>query len=163
MSILDVKVYPDPVLRETSQDVDLFDDELRRLIADMRETMLASNGVGLAAPQVGVLKKIAVIEWEKERHALINPKIIEAEGTNRRDEGCLSFPGVYEDVERPERVRVAYQDEHGEHREIEAEGFLARIFAHEIDHLGGKLLIDQLSPLKRTFIRKKMARKAKTS
>lgn len=162
MAILDVLVYPDPRLREETTDVDDFGPELRRLIADMRETMLAAHGVGLAAPQVGVPKRIAVIEWEGHRFAIVNPEIVEQSGTARKDEGCLSFPGIYEDVERPDHVRVKYRDEDGAEQETDADGFLARIFAHEIDHLSGRLLIDNISPLKRTFLKKKMERRAKS-
>lgn len=161
MAILDVLVYPDPKLREETVRVETFDADLRRLISDMRETMYAAKGVGLAAPQVGVNKRVAVIEWEDARFALVNPVIVEQEGEERRDEGCLSFPGIYEDVTRPTKVRAIYQDEEGVEHDVTVEGFLARIFSHEIDHLDQRLLIDNLSPMKRAFLKKKMGRKAK--
>lgn len=161
MAILDVLVFPDPALRAETEEVVKFDGQLKKLITDMQETMIASKGVGLAAPQVGVPKKIIVIEWENESFVLINPKIIEQSGSDIRDEGCLSFPGIFENVERPTKVKVVYKDVEGKVCEHEAEDFLARIFAHEIDHLEKKLLIDHLSSLKKTFLRKKMERRAK--
>jgi len=161
MAILDILNYPDPVLRAKTEPVTEFDAKLKRLIADMWETMYFANGVGLAAPQVGVPARIIVLEWEEHKYVLINPEILEEEGCERCEEGCLSFPGIFEEVDRPTKIRVRYRDEDGaEHDEVK-EGFLARVFAHEIDHLRGKLLIDYLSPLKRAFLKKKMARKAK--
>lgn len=163
MAIREVLVYPNDILRGESEEVTVFDQELKRLVSDMKETMLVARGVGLAAPQIGVLKKVVVIEWEDHKFTLINPQIIEQSGEEVRDEGCLSFPNIYEDVARPTKVKIAYQDENGDRREYEAEGFLARIFSHEIDHLGGKLLIDKLSPIKRTFLKKKMIRRSKSA
>lgn len=160
MAILDVLVYPDPRLRCETEPVEVFGKELKKLISDMRETMCAHNGVGLAAPQVGLPLKLVVIEWEGERCALANPRILEMSGSEKKDEGCLSFPGVFEQIERPTSVRVAYQDEDGAEVERTIEGFPARIFAHEIDHLNNTLLIDRISPLKRAFLKKKMTRKA---
>jgi peptide deformylase len=161
MAMLDVLIYPNPALRAEASEVTDWDDGLRRLIIDMWETMYISKGVGLAAPQVGVSKRLVVIEYEGERYVLINPSIMEEEGSERAEEGCLSFPGIYEDVCRPSRIRVAYWDEAGERRDKVIEGFLARVFAHEIDHLSGRLFIDRLSPLKKGFIRKKMERQAR--
>jgi peptide deformylase len=160
MAILDVLVYPNPALREPVREVTGFDDELRKLIADMWETMYISKGVGLAAPQVGVLKKLFVADYEGDRRVIINPEITDAEGAQKGEEGCLSFPGVYEDVVRPEKIRIRYTDENGASRDEIVEGFLARVFSHETDHLNGRLLIDHLSALKRAFLRKKMGRKA---
>lgn len=162
MAILKVLTFPNTSLRAETQPVTVFDDKLKRLASDMRETMLAHKGVGLAAPQIGIDKKLIVVEWEEHRFTMANPEIIAQEGSVSADEGCLSFPGIYESVSRPSIVTVSYQDENGEPREITGEGFLARIFAHEIDHLGGRLLIDNLSPLKRTFLRKKMERRARS-
>lgn len=162
MAVLDVIVYPNHALRNETSEVSEFDEDLKKLANDMRETMYLSNGVGLAAPQVGIPKKLVVIDWDGNRYTLINPCILESEGEDRRAEGCLSFPGIYEDVTRPEKIRVTYRDEDGEEHDEVIEGFLARVFAHEIDHLESKLLIDHLSPLKRTFLRKKMERKAKS-
>jgi peptide deformylase len=161
MAVLDVLIFPNPALREEARDVTEWDDALRKLISDMWETMYVSKGVGLAAPQVGVPVKLIVIEFEEERRVIINPRIIEEDGAEKTDEGCLSFPGIYEGVTRPTKIRVQYQDETGDVRDETIEGYLARIFAHEIDHLRGRLLIDHLSPLKRNFLRKKMERQAK--
>jgi peptide deformylase len=161
MALLEVLVYPNPALRISAERVTEFDDKLKRLISDMWETMYFSKGVGLAAPQVGVPLRIVVIDWEGERRLLINPEILEEEGEERCEEGCLSFPGIYEEVSRPAKIRVTYQDENGEAHDDIVEGFLARVFSHEIDHLDAKLLIDYLSPLKRTFLKKKMERKAR--
>lgn len=163
MSVLEIVKYPSPALRGETQPVEAFDDDLKKLVANMFETMYFSNGVGLAAPQVGVLRKLIVIDWNGHRYVLINPEILDQEGEERREEGCLSFPGIYEDVTRPERIRVAYVDENRTQHEEEIEGFLARVFSHEIDHLNATLLIDHLSPLKRTFLKKKLERKAKSA
>jgi peptide deformylase len=161
MAMLDVLIYPDPALRAEASEVTDWDDGLKKLIIDMWETMYVSKGVGLAAPQVGVPKRLIVIEYEGERFVLINPSIMEEEGSERAEEGCLSFPGIYESVSRPSRIRVVYWDEAGELRDEVIEGFLARVFAHEIDHLSGRLFIDRLSSLKKGFIRKKMERQAR--
>jgi peptide deformylase len=163
MAILDVLVYPDPALRVVAEEVAVFDDRLRKLISDMWETMYLSKGVGLAAPQVGIPARIVVIDWEGSRFALVNPRITEEEGEERAEEGCLSFPGIYEEITRPNKIKVLYQDEYGCQHEEEKEGFLARVFCHEIDHLDAKLMIDRLSRLKRAFIKKKMERKAKAA
>ncbi len=163
MAVLEVLVYPNAVLRQETTRVTEFDDKLRKLINDMRETMYVAHGVAIAAPQVGILKKLVVVDWEGNQYVLVNPRITWQEGEQRREEGCLSFPGIYEEVTRPERIRVLYQDEDGEEHDEMIEGFLARVFSHEIDHLESKLIIDHLSPLKRTFLRKKMERKAKAA
>jgi peptide deformylase len=163
MAVLEVLVYPNPALRQETVSVERFDGKFKKLISDMRETMYAANGIGLAAPQVGIPQKIVVIDWNGSGYVLVNPRITEQEGEDRREEGCLSFPGIYEDVTRPEKIRVVYQDENGDERDEVIEGFLARVFAHEIDHLESKLMIDRLSPLKRTFLRKKMERRAKSA
>lgn len=161
MAILEVLSFPDERLREQAKEVDVFNKSLKKLVSDMRETMLAHKGVGLAAPQVGVDKKVVVIGWNDEKHVVINPVIISQDGIEDADEGCLSFPGVYEKISRPTSVSVEYQDENGSKLSINAEGFLARIFCHEIEHLYGRLLIDNISPLKRAFLKKKMDRRAK--
>jgi peptide deformylase len=163
MAILDVLVYPDPALRVVAEGVAVFDDKLKKLISDMYETMYLSKGVGLAAPQVGIPIRLVVIDWEGAKYTLVNPQITEEEGMERADEGCLSFPGIYEEIARPSKIRVAYQDEGGAQHDEAVEGFLARVFCHEIDHLDAKLMIDRLSRLKRAFIKKKMERKAKGS
>ena len=161
MSVRKVCVYPDPVLREPTEEVTSFDEELKSLADEMLETMYASDGIGLAGPQVGISKKIAVIEYKGEKYVLINPVIFEREGAIIVEEGCLSFPGIYEKVEAPELIKVEYQDVNGDHFEKNVEGFLACVFSHEIDHLNGKLLIDRVSPLKRQFLKKKLVKQAR--
>ena len=161
MSVRKVCVYPDPVLREPTEEVTSFDEELKSLADEMLETMYASDGIGLAGPQVGISKKIAVIEYKGEKYVLINPVIFEREGAITVEEGCLSFPGIYEKVEAPELIKVEYQDVNGDHFEKDVEGFLACVFSHEIDHLNGKLLIDRVSPLKRQFLKKKLVKQAR--
>jgi peptide deformylase len=161
MAILDVLVFPNPALRTPARDVTEFGDDLRRLVSDMWETMYLSKGVGLAAPQVGRPLKLFVSDWEGHKRVMINPRIIESEGAESGDEGCLSFPGIYEEVIRPGKIRLLYRDENGETRDEVAEGYLARVYSHETDHLNAKLLIDHLSALKRAFLRKKMARRAR--
>jgi peptide deformylase len=159
MAVLNVLEYPNPALRNVTSEVSEFGDDLRKLVADMWETMYLSKGVGLAAPQVGKPVKLFVADWEGNRRVVVNPSIVEAEGAERVDEGCLSFPGIYEEVTRPARIRIIYRDENGERHDETADGYLARVFSHETDHLNGKLLIDNLSALKRAFIRKKMSKK----
>ncbi|MDR3164812.1 MAG: peptide deformylase [Synergistaceae bacterium] len=161
MAVLNVLEYPNPALREAASEVIEFGNELKKLVADMWETMYLSKGVGLAAPQVGRALRLFVADWEGNRRVIINPMIIEAEGAERVDEGCLSFPGIYEEVTRPTKIRIVYRDENGERHDETAEGYLARIFSHETDHLNGRLLIDNLSALKRAFIRKKMSKKSR--
>lgn len=161
MAVLDVLTYPNPVLREKTRKVTEFDFKLLKLIADMRDTMYFSNGIGLAAPQVGHAIRLVVLDWEGHKYVLINPEILESEGEEICEEGCLSFPGIFENVTRPNKIRVRYtKDDWKEYEEV-IEGFLARVFCHEIDHLNSKLLIDHLSPLKRTFLKKRMDRKSK--
>lgn len=161
MAVLPISEYPDPVLRESAKPVEEFDEKLKAFIEDMRETMKAYDGVGLAAPQVGVSRQVAVIEWNDKRYVLINPRIIESDGKDIREEGCLSAPGFYEEVARPSRIVVEALDEEGNPRRIEEEGFMARALAHEIDHLQGHLFFDHLSPLKRQMIERKLKKRRK--
>jgi peptide deformylase len=161
MTVRNICVYPDPILREPTEEITSFDEVLADLVEDMWETMYVSDGVGLAGPQVGMPKKIAVIEYNGEKFVLINPVIVEKEGSKTVEEGCLSFPGIYEKVDSPEKIKVRWQNEKGEYEEKEIDGFLACVFSHEIDHLNGKLLIDRVSPLKRQFLKKKIAKQAK--
>jgi len=156
MSALKIRVYPDPILRKKAVPVDSFDSELEKFIEEMFIVMRKEDGVGLAAPQVGVSRQIAVVSYEGQNYVLINPKVLESSGSERREEGCLSVPGVYEEVERPSHVVVEAYDEKGDLRKITGDGFLARAFLHEIDHLQGKLFIDYLSVLKRQLIKKKL-------
>lgn len=156
--ILEIRKYPDPVLKKIAQPVEVFDEELEKLVRDMFVAMHASNGVGLAAPQVGVLKKVAIVEYEDKSYVLINPKIIDRKGTQEGEEGCLSFPGIYANVLRPLWVKIEAQNEKGELQTIEGEGYTARAFLHEMDHLNGKLFVDYLSSLKRNAIKKKISK-----
>ncbi len=161
MAVLELRVYPDDVLRDPTEKVTRFDDAFRQLVEDMRETMKANKGVGLAAPQVGVPLCLLVMEWKEQAFVMANPRIVDEEGAVLGEEGCLSFPDIYENVSRPERVRIFYQDEFGNEKEISAEDYLARVCCHEIDHLNGRLMIDHLSPIKRAFIKKKMQKRRK--
>ena len=150
MSILDIRVLGDPVLRKPTKPVTEVTDELRRLIADMFETMYAAEGIGLAAPQVGRTERLAVVDVEGRKFALINPEIVSRNGASEKaEEGCLSIPDIYGDVERLAEVTIRALDENGSEYEASANDLLGRCFQHEIDHLDGRLFIDYLSPLKR--------------
>lgn len=150
MSILDIRVLGDPVLRKPTKRVTEVTDELRQLIADMFETMYAAEGIGLAAPQVGRTERLAVVDVEGNKFTLINPEVIERTGDiDKAEEGCLSIPDIYGDVERPFTVTIRAMNENGEQYEATASELLGRCFQHEIDHLDGKLFLDYLSPLKR--------------
>jgi peptide deformylase len=150
VSILDIRVLGDPVLRKPTKPVTEVTDELRRLIADMFETMYAAEGIGLAAPQVGRSERVAVVDVEGKKFALINPEIVSRNGASEKaEEGCLSIPDIYGDVERPPEVTIRALDEDGNQYEASGNDLLGRCFQHEIDHLDGKLFIDYLSPLKR--------------
>ena len=159
MAKLMILEFPDPRLRTKATPVEAVDDDLRTLIADMFETMYAAPGIGLAATQVDVHRRLLVADIspdQSEPHALINPKILEKDGVIVSDEGCLSVPGYYEEVERAEHIRVRYLDRNGDAQAMEAEGLLAVCIQHEIDHLDGKLFVDYLSEAKRQRIRKKL-------
>lgn len=156
--IFEIKKYPDPVLKKKTEPVEVFDEELEKLVKKMFASMLVYDGVGLAATQVGILKKIAVIEYEGKSYVLINPKLIDQKGTQEAEEGCLSFPGIFAKVLRPQWVKVEAQNEKGETLTYEAEGYLARAFLHEMDHLNGRVFIEYLSSLKRNAIKKKIAK-----
>jgi len=150
VSILDIRVLGDPVLRKPTKRVTEVTDELRQLIADMFETMYAAEGIGLAAPQVGRAVRLAVVDVEGNKFTLINPEVIERTGDiDKAEEGCLSIPDIYGDVERPFTVTIRAMNENGEQYEATASELLGRCFQHEIDHLDGKLFLDYLSPLKR--------------
>ena len=160
MAILELLYYPDEKLHQASSPVTEFNDELKKLVTDMFETMYADEGIGLAAPQINVFKRIVVIDVVNERKhedqlVLINPEFISKEGTTGIDEGCLSVTGLRGKVERAEKVTVKAQNLNGEFFEINADGLLAICLQHEIDHLNGKLFIDYLSPLKRNMYRSK--------
>ena len=149
MSLLDIQVLGSPVLRVDTRTVTEFTDELRQLAADMFETMHAAQGIGLAAPQVGRDARMAVIDVNGARYVIINPEVVFEEGEERAEEGCLSIPDVYGEVDRARKVVVRAQDLDGATFEIEADDLLARCLQHEIDHLHGKLFIDYLSLFKR--------------
>ena len=154
--ILKIVKYPEPVLEQPGEPVTEFNGELRKFVTDMFETMYASQGVGLAAQQVGVAKRVTVIDPSlgkdpAEKLVLINPEIIQSEGRQYEEEGCLSFPEIREKVVRAARVRVRAQDENGKWFEMDGEELLARAFQHEIDHLDGVLFIFRMSALKRSL------------
>jgi peptide deformylase len=154
--ILTILKYPEPVLSQPGEPVTEFNNELRKLVANMFETTYASQGIGLAAPQVGVSKRITVIDLSMgkdpaEKIVLINPEIISSEGKLYEEEGCLSFPDIREKVVRSAKVRVRAQDEHGKWFEMDGEELLSRCFQHEIDHLNGVLFIFRMSALKRNL------------
>lgn len=150
MSILEIRVLGDPILREETEPVGAITDDIRRLVKDMFETMYLAKGIGLAAPQVGRSERLAIVDVEENPIVIINPEIIESDSkTAKSEEGCLSIPDVYGDVERPVRVRVRATDLDGKEFEIEAGELLGRCLQHEIDHLHGKLFLDYMSVLKR--------------
>jgi peptide deformylase len=150
VSILDIRVLGDPVLRKPTKRVTEVTDELRKLISDMFETMYAAEGIGLAAPQVGRIERLAVVDVDGAKYVLINPEILTSDGARETaEEGCLSIPDIYGDVERPGTVTIRATDENGKEYEATGSELLARCFQHEIDHLDGKLFLDYLSPLKR--------------
>ena len=158
MSIRPVRIYGDPVLRQKALAVGTVDDEVRELIADMRETMKAYSGVGLAANQVGVARRVLVVDvplddQRRAKLALVNPSILARAGSETGEEGCLSIPGVWEDVTRADQIRVEALDENGKPIALDADGWLARALQHEVDHLDGVLFVDRLSALKRQFLR----------
>lgn len=161
MSVRPVRIYGDPVLRQKAAEIAAPDDALRALVADMRETMHAYSGVGLAANQVGVLQRVLVVdvpvdEDKRVAYALVNPEITERSGSETGEEGCLSIPGVWEDVARAQKIRVQAQDEFGKPLSFEAEDYLARAIQHEVDHLDGVLFVDRLSALRRQFLKKRL-------
>ncbi len=159
MAILKILEFPDPRLRTKATPVEAVDDSLRALIADMFETMYAAPGIGLAATQVNVHQRLLVADISPDKnapHVLINPVILEKDGVTVTDEGCLSVPGYYEEVERAEHIKVRFLNRDGDEIEMEADGLLAVCIQHEIDHLDGKLFVDYLSEAKRQRIRKKL-------
>jgi len=164
MALLTILEFPDPRLRTKAVAIAEVNDDIRRLIDDMTETMYAANGVGLAATQVNVHQRLVVIDVSEERNeprTFINPEIISREGVEVSEEGCLSVPGSYEDVERAQMVTVRAVDRNGVEFTLQADGLLAVCIQHELDHLEGKLFVDYLSELKRTRIRKKLEKEHK--
>ena len=161
MAVRPVRIYGDPVLRVKAAEVTAFDDSLRSLVADLFDTMRAYRGVGLAAPQVGVAQRVFVVdvpldEEHRARFAVINPVLDQKTGKETAEEGCLSMPGIYEDVTRSAELRLRAYDEHGQAYERRVDGYQARAIQHETDHLDGVLFTDRLSPLKRQFLRRQL-------
>ncbi len=163
MAILPIRLYPDPVLRVECPEVTDFDDDLRRLAEDMTETMYAAPGVGLAAPQIGVEKRLAVVDTTVGKEdgtlrVLVNPRILEEEGKETDSEGCLSIPGLSERVVRPKEIEVEAEDLEGETFRFTCQDFEARAVCHEIDHLDGVLFVDYLRGLRREKARRVLRR-----
>ncbi|MFH1942319.1 MAG: peptide deformylase [bacterium] len=155
--MLKILTYPNQVLRECAEPVEIIDDDIRKLIDDMIDAMYDDDGVGLAATQVGVSKRIIVLDAGSGPMGIINPEIVQSGGEEQTaEEGCLSFPGIRFDVMRPSRVVMRGLDEEGSCIEMEAEGLIARVFLHEIDHLNGILFIDHASSLQRRLLRAKL-------
>ena len=167
MSQRKIVIEPDPILRKKSENLEKVDDQLRGLLDDMLETMYSAPGIGLAAVQVGILKRAIVIDVSKDKEKknpffLINPEIIyKSKNTSTHEEGCLSLPGYFAEIERPAECQVKYIDYHGKKKEIKASGLLSTCIQHEIDHLNGVLFIDFLSKLKRDMIVKKLVKQKK--
>jgi peptide deformylase len=166
LKIHEVVKYPDPVLAKVAAPITVFDNELRTLVAEMFESMYAAEGIGLAAPQISISRRLTVIDISfnktpKEKLVLINPEIVETRGKQNEEEGCLSLPDIREKVTRAEWVKVKAQNEHGEWFEVEGEELLARALLHEIDHLNGVLFIDRISRLKREFVLRKIRKMQK--
>jgi peptide deformylase len=165
MARLTLLHYPDPRLRKPALPVETVNDRVRSLVDDMLETMYAAPGIGLAATQVNVQKRVIVMDVSEDKDQpliFINPTLLAREGESEMEEGCLSVPGFYERVRRAERVWVSALDRHGESFELDASGLLAVCVQHEIDHLDGKLFVDYLSALKRDRIRKKLEKQARS-
>ncbi len=153
--------YPEPVLAKVAEPITVFDEALKTLVAEMFESMYVAQGIGLAAPQISISKRLTVIDTSfkkepKDKLVLINPEVIETEGSQLEEEGCLSLPDIREKVKRAAWVKVRAQDENGEWFEVEGEELLARAMLHEIDHLNGVLFIDRISRLKRELVLRKI-------
>lgn len=164
MALLPILRYPDPRLKKVAVPVANVDDSIRKLARDMAETMYEAPGIGLAATQVDVHMQVVVIDTSEEKNDLrvfINPRIVARDGAKEGEEGCLSVPGIYDKVERAERVTVCYLDLDGKEQTLEAEGLLAVCIQHELDHLSGKVFVDYLSQLKQTRIKTKLAKQAR--
>ena len=156
---MEVRYYPDPVLRERTRPVEQFDDALADLAREMVEMMNQADGLGLAGPQVGLSRNIVIVSADTQPGSeivLVNPEIYASDGWEVAEEGCLSFPGIYVKIGRFGRIRARYRDLKGEPRELEAEGLLARVIQHERDHLDGRLLVDRMSPVQRMTQRRRL-------
>ena len=166
MPLLNILRYPDARLHKVAAPVTVFDEPLKRLVADLAETMYAAPGIGLAATQVDVHKQVIVIDVSERRDSLlvlINPEILEASGVSDIEEGCLSVPAIYETLERAERVKVRACDQNGNTFTLEAQGLLAVCIQHEMDHLKGKVFVESLSQLKQQRIRARLAKQLRKS
>jgi peptide deformylase len=166
MPILNILRYPDARLHKVAAPVTVFDEALKKLVADIADTMYAAPGIGLAATQVDVHKQVIVVDVSERRDSrvvLVNPEIVEATGESDIEEGCLSVPGIYELVERAERVKVRAHDQNGKAFTLEAQGLLAVCIQHEMDHLQGKVFVEHLSQLKQQRIRAKLAKQLRKS
>jgi len=166
MALLNILRYPDARLHKLAAPVTVFDQSLKRLVADMAETMYAAPGIGLAATQVDVHKQLIVIDVSERRDSLvvlINPEIVDASGVSDIEEGCLSVPGIYDTLERAERVKVRACDQNGNPFTLEAQGLLAVCIQHEMDHLKGKVFVESLSQLKQQRIRARLAKQLRKS
>jgi len=152
MAIRDIHILGSPVLRHRAEEIETVDDEVRALVEDLFDTMAAASGVGLAANQIGVTRRVAVINADGQTFAMINPRIVEADGRDSKEEGCLSIPDAFAEVARPERIVLEGLNEDGEPIRIDASALVARAVQHELDHLDGVLFIDHLSPLKRQLL-----------
>jgi peptide deformylase len=164
MAKLDILEFPDPRLRTVAKPVESVDDDIRRLIDDMIETMYLERGIGLAATQVNVHQRLLVLDISEDQDSprvFINPEIIHEQGTQTCEEGCLSVPGVFAEVKRAEEIRIKALDGNGEAFEQDADGLLAVCLQHELDHLNGKLFVDYLSPLRRARVKKKLEKQRK--
>jgi peptide deformylase len=162
MALLPILEYPDPRLKKVATPVAAFTPDIRKLVRDMADTMYAAPGVGLAATQLDVHKRVIVIdisEHKDELRVFINPELLAAEGEAECEEGCLSVPGYYDKVTRAARIRVRAQDEHGDSFELAADGLLAVCIQHEMDHLQGKVFVEYLSPLKRARLAARLRKK----
>ncbi|MGH8764857.1 MAG: peptide deformylase [Burkholderiales bacterium] len=161
MALLNILRYPDARLHKLAAPVTVFDESVKRLVADLSETMYAAPGIGLAATQVDVHKQVIVVDVSERRDSLvvlINPEIVDASGVSDIEEGCLSVPGIYDIVERAERVKVRAYDQNGTSFTLEAQGLLAVCIQHEMDHLKGKVFVESLSQLKQQRIRARLAK-----
>lgn len=166
MALLPILRFPDPRLKKIAAPVSKIDEGIRKLAADMAETMYEAPGIGLAATQVDVHKRVVVIDISEEKNDLrvfVNPEVVRCDGAALGEEGCLSVPGIYDKVERAERVTVNYLDLDGQPQTLAADGLLAVCIQHEIDHLNGKVFVDHLSQLKQTRIKTKLAKQARVT
>ena len=171
MAFLQIHTFPDPILKQVAKPVEVFDAALRKTADDMLETMYASNGIGLAAIQVAILKRLVVVdlmsgsedESQRDPHVFVNPTIVEQSGETLSEEGCLSVVEFRAEVKRAERITLEYQDVEGQAHTLEAEGLMAICIQHELDHLRGVLFIDHLPPLKQKIVKRRLAKQARLS